>query len=599
MSKSYIKFKIEDLIVKRFVNIEDFKSDREIQKYSFELSEEFKIPYSKMLKVIDIQIKTLIKKNKENENKVNSNYKSSENMDKESGFNPNLSNLSNQNEKLEIENKLLVDKENLKESDSKIDVSILNNTNQSKIKIKKNYHTTKSFHFHNKFNTIQNIGERIFKKSLMEMNKRKINADRIRAEIDEKELKECKVRPVKSEHSTFLNFKLHYDLIPSERKREVKIPTKVDDTLVENTKIEKSKRNIDVNVTSDRLYRDWQKNNVKKQQLQDEYYKTNYPFKSPTSKSLDSSFKIDSEEFYKRMEVWKRKKEDKRINSVQKASMMNLTTGEILFKPNSNVPKQMFSFKDERMTENIFKRLYQDHKIIKEKKLEEEKNHEKHLSVLATFKIKDLVSKQIADSKDEKMIEKICTYLNPNSERFVTIDDEYINSLDLSEKYKKIFTPVLNQLKGKDGINQEELTEEIKKIVLNKLKYEDKSLITNWYNDINAHESPKKKRISMAIEEVSKKFSFKPTLSESNKEVLQSSKKYSNKNFSERVKDMIEKKSNYVSQKLLAKEKDELKEVYDRPNQHKLKGKEKVQVINEQVSHQEDSDKDDHDEHNM
>ena len=118
MSKSYIKFKIEDLIVKRFVNIKDFNSDRDIQKYSFELSEEFKIPYSKMLKVIDIQIKTLIKKNKENESKVNSNYILSENMEKELAFNPNFSNLShNQNEKLEIEKKLSVDKENLKEND--------------------------------------------------------------------------------------------------------------------------------------------------------------------------------------------------------------------------------------------------------------------------------------------------------------------------------------------------------------------------------------------------------------------------------------------------------------------------------------------------
>jgi hypothetical protein len=509
--------------------------------------------------------------------------------------------------------------------------------------------------------------------------------------MDEKELKECKVRPVKSEYSTFLNFKLHFNLISADRRRirqaksnekidiknesnirlksvnsfasntnnnantfrminddtntneelreikelnsltnnnpgDINIPefhkiNSADLTFEENPDATSNKKTIDntanniknnkastnkdddfntrvnnkkvsvddVNKISNRLFRDWESKLLKRQKLQEEYFKETCTFHpttlnshlktnsnanaNSTNNGEEAEFKINPEEFYKRLKDWKDKRNEKLSSSVARSSEFNLTTGERLYTPNANKRSNSskgdfeFKFNEERLKKGIFERLFKDHEDKKEQKKEDEKNYISQIKNSSSFLITDSNSRTITENNKNDMFEVIYKEINPSEERSVTITDEYLAELKLDDKEKAQLKPLLKFfMESKQGYTHKEFIESAMIYYDKKMKYEDKMHVNDWYNKVRKAKSPKKLREDMMNMEIQKKFSFKPEISGSSLNVLQASKKYSNTSFQDRIKDMIEKKKSFISSQQMVKDLEIRKKCSFKPN---------------------------------
>lgn len=667
-----IKFKIGDQVVKEPFNLKEIN----VKTFSYELSEKYKLPYTKIKSVVETQVAAI----KQHENKK---FQKKIRLSLNEINYTELNNINN-NDIVETDSAKNTDK-NFKVTDtyvnnynnSKFDKndkrqnsSILNQDNRPATK-KKTYLQTKTFRFHQEFEKIKNVGDKVYQKSLVELERRRKNAEKIKSEMDEKELKECKVRPVKSEYSTFLNFKLHFNLISADRRRirQVKSSEKIanfkeesnirlksvnsfgsntninantfrginDDTnedlkdfkelnninsgefsgpefnkinsadltfeenpdattnkkTIDNNKNEtvnndnektnprNKKKSVDeVNKISNRLFRDWEAKLLKRQKLQEEYLKETCTFQPTTlqsqsraNQSVDGEFKINPEEFYKRLKDWKEKRNEKLSSSVARSSEFNLTTGEKLYTPNANTRSNStkgdfeFKFNEERLKKGIFERLFKDHEEKKEQKKEEEKKYMEQVKNSSSFLITDSNSKAITENNKNEMFEVIYKAINPSDERSITITEEYFSELAIDEKEKKQLKPLLKFfLDSKQGYTHREFIESAMIYYDKKMKYEDKMHVNEWYDKVKKAKSPKKIREDMMNMEIKKKFSFKPEISGTSLNVLQTSKKYSNTSFQDRIKDMIEKKKTFISSKQMERDLEIRKKCSFKPN---------------------------------
>lgn len=706
------KFMIGKTLIK--IPIEDIK-DLNINKFSYELSEKYKLPFTKMRSYVELQTKQILDHiNKKtmhisvHNNLLNDNNEEKKELDQDNTIheenkdfstnnsvadhdvshninnntNPiiNLSTIKYKNKNKTKGKKSYNTRQNKFSSTSnkKSNNSMINSHNISKIKktnnssimninnlsqtnmnithmsMKKSFIHTKTYIFHQEFEKIKNVGDKVYQKSLVELEKRRKNAEKIKQEMEEKELKECKVRPIKSEYSTFLNFKLHFNLIPSDRKRDrvgkstnniVNLNNnskynsnnrtytnnfnkknksiafnnsnykdfeftneKGDFTNMEisrvdkNMSLEKSKHhnvnsgdltfeeekntrlyshdnlptentelsttNIrfkgltkksakEVNETSNRLFRDWETKIVKRQQLQEEFYRDNYSFHPEVNNSilLDSSIaRLSPDNFYKRVIDWREKKQERLNNSIARASEMNLTTGEELFKPNSQRPKSTksfaFKFNEDRFKKSIFERLFGDFDDLKEKKKENEEKLEAEVKNSTNFVIKDMKSRHIAVENQKEMINELYKVINPNEERFINLSNEHLEVVLPNGEERKMLMPLLKYFQnGEQGISHTEFLENCSIYLDKKMNYDDRRFLYEWYTKKKRVNSPKKVRREKIEAEIKKKFSFKPDVATSSLSVLEASKKYSNTTFQDRINNMIEKKKTFVSQK--------------------------------------------------
>lgn len=733
--KTYsIKFKIgNDLIEEPIENTDKV----DISKLAFELSEKHKIQYRKIKSIVESQVKAIqehiIKKKFEDQSNTElskeADYNTTCVKEEEGGVNPkaeedNLTVNPNTKEAIEtqVENKIITSNNNnniliQERNDFKANTRMIADT--SKLASKQSglshvnnvlthpsqktttYRQTKTFRFHQEFEKIKNIGDRVYKKSLVELERRRKNAERIKKEMDEYELKELKVKPVKSEYSTFLNFKLHYNLISADRRRvrKIKSSNKMEKMNSKNTKnnnsnlmnlsggsnpdfnnalsserrlpnkgsckpkeenkeivLEKDEKDnknkddimkfsnkdiknvinapdltfeenrnntvnskskessrsskekaegkregackenadddereehhrfkskvkrsaMEVGEISNRLFREWESKIVKKQQLQEEYYRENCPFQpqnlvSTLSCKSHESIQIDPEQFTKRMQDWESKKKEKLSLFIGRAMSVNLTTGEELFKPNIGKPSILkttgFTLKDneERFKKGIFERLFSDKIMIKQKKEEETNIKMSEIKRESTYQIQDSLSKKINEDNKTEMFEEIFKVLNPQDERSITINEEFLANLGLDDNEKSLLKPLLKFFtESKQGYTHKEFIETSLVYFDKKMKYEDRLHIYSWHANLRKAKSPKKMREKEEAEK--KKFTFKPEISENSKEAVENSVRYKNSTFIERNKGLLESKKSFIQENQKIKELEVMKKCSFKPN---------------------------------
>ena len=559
LDKYSIKFMLgETLIKERIFDLKNVTTNQKsFDSFVYSISEKHRIPISTLNPIIRSQISSIYnhlkKKHTERENdKLNI-------VKIESVRSKNLEDLDDKN--IQIEN-LKIDESTTKKNES------LNKT--QKTKANKTFMHTKTFKFHQDFDHIENIGERVYQKSLAELNKRKKKAEIIKQELDEKELKECKIRPEKSEYSTFLNFKLHFNLIPSDRRRDKNAASEEKSKMQEDfipKKINIKKSQIEINETVERLYREGEVKKIKQEKMQDEFFKENYSFSPEINNSAlnqtEISFKIDPNKFYSRLNEWKENRKESLNQSILKSSSINLTTGETLFKPNahrsssSNTVTFKFGGNAERASIPIFDRLFADAKELKERKEEELKTANQVISKKSTYVVNE-TSKNISLEHRNKMIESLWETLS-NNEESILIDEEFIKNLNATatdENSKNLKSYLKNYLEIKNSLSKEEFIEESIKMYDSKLNYDQKQLLITWFANYKINTSSAKAKAREYQDAIKKKFSFKPSISESSAVILEKSSKYSEKNFFDRNTLILESKKSLISVANLEKEED-------------------------------------------
>lgn len=605
----YLKFKIGDKSFKEL--IQDYTAEP-INKIAYKLSEKYKIPYTKMLEIAEFQYKRQLDKNRIDLNKVNSEIKIGPDHEEERYIYSNDTILGN---------KLSEQKEVRSMTDLKENLTL----GQTNFKPE----TTKSVKFEGKdtkktFNkTIS--GDQVYQKALVELEKRKKNTERIKNEMQENEMKECKVKPEKTEYSTFLNFKLHFNLLPKDTFIDKKMKTRSLDKgpksgsnsndygsfsytnlngdfadMPSTTKTKKVKSPAEVDKISDRLYRQWEFYSHKKEKLKNEYYSDVCPFKpkinpatpisdqEPVIKETEvnqvittetegnvtkSSELINKISFLERVTQWKSRVSQKIQDQAEKAGKVDLTTGEAFHNPSAyRLPSSdtiIYKFKnDNDFKGEIHERLYRENETLKMKKMSLVDEHLKETAKMMTTVKADPKSKELAEVNKAHLFEELYLLFNPNELRSVTFTKEYLEELSLDQKTTSQLSKVIQIFgESKQGYTHKEFIEKIEIIYHNKLNYGERTRVNDWYHFKIKVLSPKKARQDKAKQE--SLHSFKPVVTQSSLNVLAKGKKYAGTNFAERNKSLLEKKEAYVLEKKTEHDQKMMKDCSFHPNTKK------------------------------
>ena len=215
-----IKFKIGNSLKK--IKLEN-ASDTNLRELSYSISETYKVPFRLILKIVEEQYQKYKEKSKSNKS-LDKNQLLNE--PKQEDKIKELTKKLNEDYNSKYSNVVAIENHKKNNSKSINNSTMINNiTSYSKLSKRntKQYKRTSTYLFHESFKKIKGIGDRLYQKTQVEIERRQKNAERIKKEAEEHEMKECKIRPIKTEYSTFLNFKLQFGLIPQNRKRTRKI----------------------------------------------------------------------------------------------------------------------------------------------------------------------------------------------------------------------------------------------------------------------------------------------------------------------------------------------------------------------------------------
>lgn len=375
--------------------------------------------------------------------------------------------------------------------------------------------------------------DRLYHKYFESLPSRKSKYEVIRKDQEERELFETKVRPTKSEYSTFLNFKLHYNLIPSDRKRVRKVSEAPESNLVESPSRPKQPGRS-IGTLTERLYHEAIVLKQNKEKLQEEYYQQ---FSRPSI-----GLSKDPHSFYSRTLEWKQAKDDKLRAQSQ-------DSGKYPFKPKISHYAESLRQEDGR----IFNRLFEEDKLLKQKRAESE---EKALSTIrheSSYRIRDPKSREITDENKSALFISLFNLLNPTEKPYITINLQHLNELGLDGKTLEQIFPVTSALiSDRIAYTQSDFLKAVTKLYNEVLDYQQKRLLYDWFYGVKRRESPKKLRFEEQQRERSEKFTFVPFVSESSKRIAMHSSKTVG-SFLERNMELLERKKSFISTKNLQK----------------------------------------------
>lgn len=616
INSMYLKFKIGEKCVKELIL--DYTAEP-IGKIAYKLSEKYKIPYTKMLEITEFQYKRQLDKKRIDSNRITKDeIKIGNDHEEEKYIYTNDSISGNRiGEHVDLETREVQNNSELKENLAFSSVNMkLNSTKASKREGKE---TKKTFS--------KTVGDHVYQKSLVELEKRKKNTERIKNEMQENEMKECKVKPEKTEYSTFLNFKLHFNLLPKDaidtvRKMKTRSLEKGPKSgsnsneygsfsytnlngdfadMPSTTKTKKVKSPAEVDKISDRLYRQWEFYSHKKEKLKNEYYSDVCPFKpkinpptpiaeqEPTIKETEINHVVTTEtdnhnvtkssdllnkvSFLERVTQWKSRVSQKIQDQLEKAAKVDLTTGEAFHNPSAyRLPSSdtiIYKFKnDNDFKGEIHERLYRENETLKMKKTALVEEHFKETAKMMTTVKADPKSKELAEVNKAHLFEELYLLLNPNELRSVTFTKEYIDELSLDQKASSQLLKVIQIFgESKQGYTHKEFIEKIEDVYHSKLNYGERTRVNDWYNFKIKVLSPKKARQDKAKQE--SLHSFKPVVTQSSLDVLAKGKKYAGTSFAERNKSLLEKKEAFISEKKTEHDQKMMKDCSFHPNTKK------------------------------
>lgn len=567
----YIKFKIKDLVMKEKFMISDINQTY-IKHFSYSISEKYKIPYRRILSIVNEQIDFYIKKynlnalfQNDQKDNVNDIYKNNENKE--------------------------IQQETFK----------LNNEMQKDI-------------------IIENNKQGLYYKSIIEIEKKKKKSEEYKNKNIENELKETKIRPKKTEYSTLLNLKQEYK---NEKNKNIKKEVQSNDKFIsnddfhildkeiqneqENKRICKSPEEI--SIICDRLHNYYKINSLKKEKLSNDYYNQICSFKPIINseliiKSADKHDEINDEEsvkdavnnnhtkkdFISRSYQWNAKLNELKEEKRKISTKVDLTTGEVLFNPiayrGESINIVMDKIKNnEKYKENIHERLYKENVEIKTKRSEELKKHEedKKLKVKnSIFKGKKLEI-DVAEDQKHLIFEQLYKLINPNNLEEFILTNEYIKDLCIDNKTILKLGEFINCLKQDESFDKDRFIQKSEEIY-DTLSIEHQNKIKNWYTFFTRVYSPKKIREEKAIEANQNKFTFQPTISNTSNEIFsQSGNKYTGTTFMNRNIDLIKKKSSYIEEEANKKIINELDECTFKPNTDKSQYNSPIKKIKKSI----------------
>jgi hypothetical protein len=304
----------------------------------------------------------------------------------------------------------------------------------------------------------------------------------------------------------------------------------------------------EVELITSKLYREAQQLKKMKEKETEDYFETVCTF----SPKISDGTKPKLENFYKRLQSWIDKRNEKYMKDIEH-SKIDSKTGQPLFSPITS-KRDTISLIDR----NIFVDLYEETKRIQSNKKEIQEKATEEIVSMASGKKSSDKSGEIYNNMKNECFNKLFEILDHDNDGLVSHSEEFVFNLQSSHinaDAKMLLEPLLNELKeNNESLNREEFVMAINQLY-NVLNFLQKRKFMDWYiNDIKRENSPRKRRMQ-SQENV---MTFRPSILETTNQVFNKCERYS-KDFTTRNEEFLKKRQSYTEEVMKEKMNNEIK----------------------------------------